>query len=201
MGWEVGCHWSVTASCCSLLVSCASSSACAGWLAVGSNWASHSWNCWKCSCNTYIMVEVGVLTVFNRCLTIMFRYTMAWWCFSQLSTVLGSRCILSVIVHGILISISHCHVVIFVGFSILVEQSFRGDCLQFGTSVCGSVVVLRMREKSITRQWLCWASLVVINHALWKGSPLHLLCRYCQLFHCEVSHHSTSVKVQNGYPL
>ena len=51
MGLGVGCGWSVTVSCCHLLVSFANSSTYAGGCKVYSIWMSCSCRCWNCSCN------------------------------------------------------------------------------------------------------------------------------------------------------
>ena len=73
------------------------------------------------------------------------------------------------------------------------------------TSVCGSMLMLRMRQrKSLTRQRLCSASWEAFLSVVTESCQLlvgeHLICllgRYCQLFHCEVFHQGTSVKVQD----
>ena len=70
------------------------------------------------------------------------------------------------------------------------------------TSVCGSMLMLRMQQrKSLTRQCLCsesweaFPSFIAESCHLLVGEHLiHLPGRYHWLFHCKVSHHSTSVK-------
>ena len=88
------------------------------------------------------------------------------------------------------------------------SRAFRGDCLQ-SWDVCVALVVHMMRWKSLTRWLLWWAwssSVQVKGFAKWCWwdpiSDMWVLdlftARYLWLFHCEVSQHSTSVKIQNG---
>ena len=92
--------------------------------------------------------------------------------------------------------------------------AFRGDCPQLCDIfrwICGCVknegkvtyqaVVVQSLvggyDQCIMRGFFkcCWLNPV----SCWLGECLlHLLSRYCWLFNCEVSHHSTSVKVQDG---
>ena len=76
------------------------------------------------------------------------------------------------------------------------------------TSVYGSILMLRMRQKSHLQGKCCAEHherfLSVVTESCWLAVGKNLIClqcRYCPLFHCEVSHHSTSVKVQRlwGY--
>ena len=73
---------------------------------------------------------------------------------------MGSRHILSVILHGGLIATYCCHVVGFVVLSIIVEQSFLGVTVHgHGTSACGSVVVCGMRGR-VTYQEMAVLSII-----------------------------------------
>ena len=127
-----------------------------------------------------------------------------WEVSFQGSGVMGGQCVLGII-HDSLIIISH-HGVSFVAFPITVMQSFEWWLSAGGrTSACGSMLMLRMRQrKSLTRQWLCWASwedfqvLSAESCQLLVGEYLIcLLGRYHQLFYCKVYCYSTSIKVQD----
>ena len=194
-------------------VICTNSSACTWGLVVGSDWVSHSWSCWN--------VPVTQLDYGEgqgpHCIQQIIHYVIQAYCSSvvycPIEQHLGDQThlwCLSAWWFDFCISLS-CHKFC------CIFQSYWSELLGVtvcgnGTSACGSVVMQRMRGKSLTRQWLCCTLLggyfpcVVRGFSkccqlnpvsCWLGECLiHLLGRYCQLFQCEISHHSTSVKVQ-----
>ena len=153
IGLEVGHGWRVTASCCSLLVRCASSSMCVGGLAVGCNWASHC--CWKHSCSS------------TKCLWGLGSSLHLAGISPSSSSILWVGCVFSsgVVLWGADVS-SVLSYMLF-QFSYLVDmlcvlwcflqlcrRALKEEC-SGGTSACGSMLMLRMRQrKSPTRQWL-----------------------------------------------
>ena len=159
-GLEVGCGWSVSVNCCSLLVRCANSAMGMDGLAVDSNWVSHSWSCWKCSCNSARSCWGLKSTLFSGCFTILFGYTMGEWCIFQCSSVVGSRHVLSFIIHKSLISLSQCHAVFCCIFFNCGAEPLVVLVCGYGTSACGSVIVWRMGQ-NVTYQAMAVLSIIV----------------------------------------
>ena len=88
-------------------------------------------------------------------------------------------------------------------------RAFRDDCL-WSQDICMLQWWCRLKEvKSLTRWWLwwaCWVGYLLCRYgaSLSNVGEIQLVdrwvldlftSRYLELFHCEVSHHGTSVKV------
>ena len=213
MDLAVGCGQSIMVSCCNLLMSCAHSSACMFGLMVGSNWVSHSQSYWKCSCNSARSQQGSGSSLYSMddslsCLGILWfggvlsRGAVCWGAGMSLVSVCMAVWFPCLIV---ILWVLLC-------FPKSLSTAIRGDSPQLWDTcvwICGCV---ENEGEPLTWQWLCWALLGGYHLCIMRGFLKH--CQLnpvsCQVSawsiyrghpvncsHYKVSHHSTSIWVQN----
>ena len=207
LGWGVGSGWSIIVRCCSLSVSCISSTV--GGLMADFKLMNWSWSCWNFSSNSAKGQWVSVFLLYS--LDESLSHLDIVWSDSTIFREAES-CGAGHPQHS-----GFCILWLWCGSCggfewCLAEPSGVFVC-GLGTCACCSGGADYRRWKSLTRWWLCWALLGwVIFCILWGGSqscvggdpisrqvsnwPVHW--QVSLTVHCEVSHHDTSVKVQNG---
>ena len=152
-----GCN--ITARCCSFSVRCASSSTCAGGFMVGPTWLSLSWSYWKHSC--YCSRSLwGLVSSLYPVAVLLSRSSMLWvvGVVSRVAVLWGQAFpqhhhTWQFDPHMFLSCCEFCG--IFCNGGAGLWKTTVHSC---GTSVCRSMLMLRMRKKKpLTRQRLCWS--------------------------------------------
>ena len=133
---------------------------CAGHLMVGPNWLSPSWSCWKCShnCTRSLWGLVSLLYLTD----VLLSSSSMLWVVGVVSRGVGSW-VAGISSALLYMKFDHCISLLCCEFSGISHNCgavlWKMTVYSFGTSICGSMLMLRMRQrKSLTSHRLCWAS-------------------------------------------